>query len=247
MCIEVFICDDAPADLARYERALQSVAQKNSLEVRFHRFPSGLALYEAINRSYVQPDLIFLDILMKDLNGIETGARLRKMGCEALLIYLTSSSDYMHASFDTRPFHYVLKDESCLKNLERAFLSAAARLATRQEKCSPVNTQDGLRLVPYSTITYVESYDHWLYLHAQGLPALSQYAALRDFISQASLSGRIFIRTHRSYVVNSGFISCLSAGAVVLTTGVSIPIGPKYASSVRRTVLDYMRGAGLDL
>lgn len=54
-------------------------------------------------------DIIFLDIGLPDVNGMELAAELRKKGCRSVIIFVTAYEDYVFKAFDVSAFHYLLK------------------------------------------------------------------------------------------------------------------------------------------
>ncbi|MFA6847922.1 MAG: response regulator [Lachnospiraceae bacterium] len=107
--LNVFLCDDNEVLLTRYKKILTAIAKKHDHDVRFSLFTSGESLIFNLADSPNDADIIFLDILMGKVNGIDTARQLRAAGCTAEIIFLTSSDEFVFESFDTSPLHYILK------------------------------------------------------------------------------------------------------------------------------------------
>lgn len=123
--MRVAIVDDLRSDSAALSELLTA------------RLPSSVFVdvYDSGERfldSTLKYDLIFLDIVMEGLDGIETARRLRKRDMDCLVVFLTSSSEYAWDAFPVHPFDYLLKpvDE---KRLEQV-LCEAKRALERKER-----------------------------------------------------------------------------------------------------------------
>ena len=116
--MKIAVCDDRPEHLKKIRELLGKYQQtRPGLESQAEYFLSGAELLDR-RRSGADMDLYLLDILMPGENGISVGKRLRQMGKQGELIFLTSSNDYAADSYEVRAF----------------FLSAQARW--RRKSCS---------------------------------------------------------------------------------------------------------------
>lgn len=80
MVKEIAICDDVEVERFVLRRQLMAYFRTTSGEAQIREFVSGESLLAEIEDGYIWPDLIFLDIYMGELNGIDTARRLRKLG-----------------------------------------------------------------------------------------------------------------------------------------------------------------------
>ena len=78
-------------------------------KVEVQEFQSGENLLADIEEGFIWPDLIFLDIYMGELNGMDTARRLRAMGVQAPIIFLTASPDFALESYEVEASGYLLK------------------------------------------------------------------------------------------------------------------------------------------
>ena len=84
--------------------------------------PASVDVYDSGERflsSESRYDLVFLDIVMEGMDGIETARRLREMDMRCLIVFLTTSSEYAWDAFPVHPFDYLLKpvDETRLEQV----------------------------------------------------------------------------------------------------------------------------------
>lgn len=122
---QIALCDDETAELHTIEQMLRSYpgySIKDTLSVR--QFESADELLLAIGQESYVPDLIFLDIYMPALSGLEAARKLGEMELPCLIIFLTSSKDHALEAYELDVFHYLVKPvarKSLFASLDRAF------------------------------------------------------------------------------------------------------------------------------
>ena len=86
----VAIADDDPRDAALLKGLTEDYFARNGVAVMTHVFPDGLDFI----RSSENHDIVFLDIQMKKLDGLETARFLRKIGKDSILIFVTNMAQF---------------------------------------------------------------------------------------------------------------------------------------------------------
>jgi len=177
-------------------------------------------------------DLIFLDIRMPDMNGVELA---KTLGKTPLVIFTTASREFAVQSYETCAVDYLVKPVHFDK-----FLKAVEKAASRQQELEIISSaktsktllvkadNKTFRLNP-DDILFVESIrDHVVFHLAHSGPIVS-YTALTAV--EQELSRAMFIRTHRSYLVALHAITAFSNSAVEIGD-ISLPIGRTYRDDV---------------
>lgn len=100
----IAICDDDTAIHQEIAQLLERCAEK---PYQLYCFTNGNALLEAAQE--IVFDLIYLDMQMPGMNGVETARFLRQRGCDAALIILTNYDDYLAAGYEVEAFRYRFK------------------------------------------------------------------------------------------------------------------------------------------
>ena len=182
-----------------------------------------------------KPDIVFLDIEMNGMSGIELARRLPASCC---LIFTTAYAHYALDGFEVnavdflhKPYFYERFDRAMQKaeqwlrmhDLLRVSESAARQLLLKSEYKNVTISVD--------TIVYIESIDNYIKIHlADGTSVLSKIP-LRSIEEQ--LSQEEFVRIHRSFVVAKNRIASFTRSEVILEkNGKSLPVGKKYADEV---------------
>ena len=105
--MNIAIVDDLKADSDQLKSILTSYAYENSLDLSIEVFSGGeefLSEYENYNYT-----LIFMDIYMNGITGIETARKIRETDTDTAIVFLTSSSEFMPEAFSIHAYDYISK------------------------------------------------------------------------------------------------------------------------------------------
>ncbi|MBO5961626.1 MAG: response regulator transcription factor [Alistipes sp.] len=200
-------------------------------------FHSAVAAHEWLKEN--ETDLIFVDINMPDMTGVEF---VQSLDAKAMVIFTTAYAEYAIEGFKLSAIDYLLKPFG-LKDITRASEKALSlyELLQLQEKRedqqeSPVESaEEGVlsvhadrktHLVKISNIVYLESAGEYVRLHLADGTQLVTLFRLKNMESE--LQSSQFMRVHRSYIINLSHISGYTKGKVFLSNDDYVPIGENY-------------------
>lgn len=236
--IRVAICDDDVALTSAVEKMLDKITSEQDIMIDCAVFFDGSTLVENIQQGTFY-DLIYLDIEMKNINGINAAERIRSMDVPALIIYVSSYEKYLKELFNTEPFRFLSKpiDEVAFRS---AFMAAYKRISHKAEYFSFTYNKELLKL-PLGKICYFESRNRIIYIHAaekgnvrQNDPEYKFYGKMNDVEKQLAESNARFIRIHQSFLVNFDYIKGLTFTRAVLYDGTVLQISEDKQKKVRR-------------
>lgn len=240
--LTVLIADDEPLVRRGLRRLLEAEPGVRVVGEARHG-KEALALVKAHD-----PDLLFLDVQMPELDGLGVAAALR--GRRPGIVFVTAFDRYAVEAFDHHAIDYLLKpfdEERFHRALARARarigaagpVALAGRLAGLLARLGPpgghrtrfvVRTGDRLTLVPAADVEWIEAADNYARLHVPG-----GRHVIRESLKQleADLDPGMFIRIHRSAIVNLGCVVELRALAsgdctVRLRSGASLAMSRRY-------------------
>ena len=122
--MKVAICDDELSCCGTLESYLLKISKKYiNLAVDIDVYQSGEEMLRMVEEEEVKPQILFLDMEMAGMNGIETARKLRNKDRSMLIIYVTSYDKYTMDSFEVSPFRYLLKPVDYEK-IEQVFSAA---------------------------------------------------------------------------------------------------------------------------
>lgn len=238
--ISIALCDNEDIYLNFYEDKIKSYAKKFNLLLETIRFSSGESLLFYLNDHPNKFQLIYLDIMMGKLNGIETALEIRKFNPHAKIIFLTSSESFVFTAFDAQATHYLLKDihddkfetvlQSTLKHIEAEQTTDLFKIKQQQDEI----------IVPYNQITYFESYKRQILTYLSNDRMIEFYYKFSTLVSE--LVNKPFIQIHRSYIVNLQYIHKLTKTEITLKTGQILPVSRDLYQAVKTTYMNYLNG-----
>ena len=120
---------------------------------------SGFATGEGLLAAGKDFDIIFLDIQMEGMGGIEAARTLRQSGVDAVVIFITGIREYVFEAFDVSAFHYLLKpieEQKFMEVLGRAAEEAGKRKGQREKQIFIRAKNQGYTL-NLNSILYIES------------------------------------------------------------------------------------------
>lgn len=230
-CIAI---DDEPLAL----RQIKSYIERNDQLELVATCRSAIEAQKVVSTESV--DLLFVDINMPDLNGLDF---VRMLEGNYYIIFTTAHPEHAIEGFKLNAIDYLLKpfdyDEFCRATqkvvslvdlVERCHVAESAKAQSEAESSDKeflsVKADYKTQLVKISDIIYLESAGEYVRLHIDGGPSITTLFRLKNM--ETSLSQENFLRVHRSYIVNLKRISSYTKGRIFLENGEYIPLGENY-------------------
>ena len=228
--LRIAICDDEENYLKQTAALLQDYLHaRPGLGGRTETFRSGGALLARAEEAGGF-DLYVLDILMPELNGIDTGRRLRALEEGGEIVYLTSSNDFAADSYDVRAFFYLLKPIEG-ERLFQVLDGAVEKLTRRRSRAIVVTTADGPRRLLLERIRYVERVGRCMRYDCTDGTIDSQTIRV-SFCEAAApvLADRRFCLCGASFVLNFQHVTGVNGQTALLDNGQTV-ILPRTAAT----------------
>ncbi len=238
--LKIFLCDDDQKALAHYARLIKEVAKKNKEEITITYFNSGEELLFYLADSPSQADIIYLDILINKLNGLDIAKRLRVLGCNSEIIFLTTSEDYVFDAYDITPVQYLIKSKTTAAKFEEVFIRATNLVSKKENDVFLCESgKNNIRkVIPFKDISFFEIWKRIVSVHYNGGESFEFYSTMEQLESQLINKG--FVRIHRSYIVNMSYILQFQQNIVFLKTGEKVSIGATYTKQLKQVFADYI-------
>lgn len=226
------ICDDEQAFATELEGMIGQYARECGTEIRTTLFHNGR---ELIDSGKIELDLIFLDIQMDVMNGLETAKRIRARDGKVSIIFLTSLTKYALAGYEYQAVNYIIKPIKYVR-LKRELDRWLENCRREDRKYLPVDNEDGHYRVDLSTLHYLETYNRNVKLHTDSGDIIS-YKKMKEL--EAELADAHFIRCHSGYLVNPFFVKRVNGLEITLTDGETVPISQPRRKLVMERLADY--------
>jgi DNA-binding LytR/AlgR family response regulator len=240
--LRIAICDDEEKQLDQTAAMLNAYLQTHpNLSGQVEMFQSGGALLRYLENEDGF-DLYVLDILMPELNGIETGRRLRALGKGGEIVYLTNSNEFAADSYDVRAFFYLLKPVEKTK-LFQVLDGAVKKLNHRRNSAVVVTTADGPRRILLERIRYVERVGRCMRYYCTDGIVDSQSIRVSFREAAASLTAdRRFCQCGASFVLNFQHVSGVNGQEALLDDGQTVILPRKSATEFKKAWGNYWLG-----
>lgn len=235
--MRIAICDDEKTDRENLRGFLQSFFCNMNYSCELVEYPCGEPLAADYEDGAAGYDLIFLDIFMGGIDGMQTARAIRRLDAGVPIIFLTTTPDYALEGYDVRAMGYLVKPlvpqkaTPLLQHFLRTEYNGAQQTLLVREGVR------GARIV-YRDILYLESRNNALVVHTTDGQQHRIYRRLDE--AERELAGRSFLRCHQSYLVNLAHVQGADRDSFLLDSGTSIPLRQRDAKKLRECYFGYL-------
>lgn len=214
---------------------LKRYAEETGTEIETDEFSDGKEITQGFRPHY---DIIFLDIEMEQMDGIQTAREIRKTDKKVILVFLTNMARYALKGYEVGAADYILKPLSYklfflkMKEFQR-------QAEWNVEKSVVLTVNDEMYKVFVNQIIYVEVINHKLIYHLDGEKNIEMWGSLKK--AEQILSGMGFAKCNNCYLVNLRFVQTICKNTV-LVGGKELQISRPKKKEFIQAVTDYVGG-----
>ena len=232
--MRIAICDDEQYFVDEL-RAMLGRCDALKGDVRACGYTSGADLVAG----YVRPrqyDMVFLDVEMPGMSGIEAGQMIRCVDGDVVIVFLTAHRSYAYDAFGIGAFDYLLKPLD-LKDLNHLLVRSLGKIRG-QRHIVELKWQGSLHVLEVGEIEYVEGISRRSVFHCVSGERHECADRLSAFTPKLTPYG--FALCHQGFLVNMRHIADIGADAVHMTTGAVVPVSRGKKKSFKESFNDYM-------
>lgn len=213
--IRIAICDDEPLVRRKLSRMVQEILDREEISFELEEFNSGIELLDQIENI----DLVFLDIEMPELDGIETGAIIKKKNSECQIIIASGREDRFKETYRLKAMRFVSKPYERIEVREaiQAYLNERQLGLTRIE----VFRDRVSYWIRQRDIEYISAFNSSVEIMVKGIlyrkqGSLSQIEKL--------LVPELFYKVHKAHIVNLFYVADYTDKEVIMKNKTRIPL-----------------------
>lgn len=243
--MNIAIVDDEIMELKAAEFYLRNFIQKNYSEleskVNIQTFSSANELFKVFKPGLFQ--LVILDIMMEEINGLQAAQIIRARGDEDVnIVFLTANDDFVLNGYRVFAVGYFIKP---ISKHEDAFAETFNHIFNKIRQKTPeitLNVSGNDISVPFRNIFYIDlDYRHRLCVYlADGKKFITNnsYAEVYEILSADDR----FLECYHRIIINMDYVKSMESDDFTLLDGTSIPISQRKKKEVKVRFMRYFAG-----
>lgn len=232
--MKIAVVDDSPRDLQLIKGYVERYFKENGGDYQVRTFENGLDFLDEEKLSF---DIVFLDVEMPHLNGIETARNFRKRDKMAVLVFITNMAQYAIHGYEVDAIEYMVKPVEYYNFSDK--MEKALRFVKRdQEKTLLLHGQEVTARIPVSGIYYMEKERNYILFHTKE-GNFRERGSMGEM--EEKLAGSGFSRCITGCLVNLRYISKMSKDAVWVGDR-CLPISRSQRKQFAKDFADFLGG-----
>lgn len=234
------ICDDNKLTLDFLDRKLCEIFEETEMQCEVSTFLSCRDFL--VSHTQHPFDIVFLDIVMPDIDGFEAAKQIRAFSRDTYIIFITTESSMVYDSFDFQPFYFIPKNKlKVTANKLRDVVNKLSLHISTNKKIVIEGAYESKKVVSPSEILYIKSNLNnveYYFLDGTDHKARGKLSTV-----MLGLNANIFVRTHNRYIVNMAHIDVVDYPNMELRliNGEAVAISRGYKKEFDDLYLRYRR------
>lgn len=229
----VVICDDEATSLQINEILTEQILEEEGIEYEITTFDDMRVMTEALSSDDAAFDVLLCDILAVGMNGIQAAKELRRLGERLPIIFISSTAEYALDGYSVSALRYLQKPIDVDK-LREALLEAYQ--TAQGGGTLSVQVADRFYKIPFSEIEYLES-------QGRDTDVVTLKEVIRVHMKfsdmEKKLPADMFLRCHRSYIINLAQAADLARYRFLTKKGVEIPVSQQQYNDTKQKFIKF--------
>lgn len=233
--INVAVVEDSDRDAQLLTDYINRACEEAGEACAVTRFATPVDFLEGYRGNY---EIVFMDIELPDMDGMETAKRLRETDANVIIIFVTNMAQFAVGGYAVDAMDFMVKPVS-YDNLRLKIARALKRLDSRKNEKLVINGKNGAKIVLISQIKYIEVMNHKLviYLTAGTVTSSGSLSKLEE-----KLTGFAFSRCNNCYLVNLNYVTGVE-DFTVFVGNQELAISRSRKKPFLKDVADYLGGS----
>ncbi|HJC39675.1 MAG TPA: LytTR family DNA-binding domain-containing protein [Candidatus Mediterraneibacter faecigallinarum] len=230
--LQLAVCDDERVFRSDLRKILGTELELCGIDYHISEFTSGEELIAGLEKADCQ--ILFLDIEMKGIDGVEAARRLRETKRQMEIVFVTSYADFVFQGYEVRALNYILKPYEPEK-IAAVLHTALEALDIEAEKYYVIDQRGGSIRVPLSSVKYFSS-DRRTVHAVTTEQEYTFYEKLSDLETELPDT---FVRIHNRYLVHLKYLDAVRQNTAVVD-GEELPVSRSCKSGLSIAFAKYM-------
>lgn len=231
----IAVCDDERFAADAIAGAAEREFSRRGAQADFEVFTEVKALAKRMDS--VGYDLVFLDIEMPTVDGIQFGRALREIGFGTDIVYVSNSEDRVFESLSLRPLAFVRKSHFAEDMPQAVETFMRERRKTTANRTITLKMPHAIATLPIDDIAYVEARRREKIVHLVNGRTEEVVTTLDEMGEKLAPYG--FCRVHKGFLINFAHVRQLGTDSFTVGNDI-VPIGRSKAAEVKRAYMDYL-------
>ncbi|MBY0755673.1 LytTR family DNA-binding domain-containing protein [Clostridium sardiniense] len=226
--INIAICDDDYNFLNIFEKQVYNIFKKFQVDINIEKYSDSLSFMQTYKKNFY--NIIFLDICMPNINGLQVAERIKNIDNTAELVFVTSFDKCVYRSFKFRPFRFVRKNRinDEIEEVIEDFLD----YYKKENSIISFKIKDGFLNLNKDEVLYFDIENRKIRIHTKNEIYYSNNIKFNKFVEVLEEDG--FIEVHRGYLVNKKYIKEYRKNIITLYNNETIPVSRYKVSQVEK-------------
>ena len=236
--LKIALLDDDKTALLISKGAIESFFQEKNIAISLDAFSSPVNFLAMAKEENYR--LVFLDIDMPELNGLEVGEQVKAINPQTDIIYLSQREDLVFDTLKLHPFGFIRKSKIIqdFANVLELFVNTALNTNSENKKIT-ISSKTETISADIDTIMYIEGNRNYQTFYLKDGSTFDARVLMGDL--EIKLKEHGFIRVHKGYLVNFLFIRTIGVNEVTLTNNKILPMSSKRKDSIMEEYLAITR------
>ena len=236
--LKIALLDDDKTALLISKGAIESFFQEKNIAISLDAFSSPVNFLAMAKEENYR--LVFLDIDMPEINGLEVGKQLKQFNPQTDIIYLSEREDLVFDTLQLHPFGFIRKSRIIqdFANVLELFVNTALNTNSENKKIT-ISSKTETISADIDQIMYIEGNKNYQTLYLKDGSVFDARVLMGDL--ETKLKDQGFIRVHKGYLVNYLFIRSIGTNEVSLTNNKVLPLSSKRKDEIMAEYLKITR------
>ena len=236
--LKIAYCDDMQKDRDKIMSALNYIEEKWKDNFEICSFNSGESLLDGLAESSY--DIILLDILMGGIDGVKTAKRIRYLGIESKIVFISSCSDRIRELFSVGTVAFLDKPLN-IEEFEQ-ILKQVVDTINKDNNIFTYKANKNVCFLPLNEVKFFESKGPEIHIQTTK-ELITFYGSLKEVLKK--LDGNpAFTMPHRSFIVNFKYVEITKSNIKIKNSDIIIPIGRGKRDKTLDKLMTYMQSRG---